>query len=149
PFTRNAFDPMGYKPMNLSDVRTHVKRRTTAAIGLAASVLFLSGIQHYAESPEGMATAPVYVTGCLRALPDSLDDVRFIDGFPGQSATIARKAGNRWYIAGTNGEDRAKRVTVDLSIFGNVDGGTLITDGGTAGSFVKEFIPVGERTIDI
>ena len=149
PFTRNAFDPMDYTPMNLSEVRTHVKRRTTAAFELATSVLFLSGIQHYAESPEGMATVPVYVKDFLRTLPDSWDDVRFIDGFPGKGATIARKAGNRWYIAGINGEDRAKRVTVDLSIFGNVDGGTLITDGGTPGSFVKEFIPVGERTIDI
>src|SRR5690606_16365318 len=55
PFTRNAFDPMDFTPMNLDRVRTHVQRRTTAAFELATSVLFVSGIQHYAESPEGMA----------------------------------------------------------------------------------------------
>ena len=38
-----------------------IERRTTSAFELATSVLFTSGIQHYAEIPEGMAKAPDYV----------------------------------------------------------------------------------------
>lgn len=55
PFSRNVFDPMDYTPMNLYKVPSGVQRRTTAAFELATSVLFLSGIQHFAESPEGMS----------------------------------------------------------------------------------------------
>src|SRR5690606_6690869 len=149
PFTRNAFDPMDYTPMNLSEVRTQVKRRTTASFELATSVLFVSGIQHYAESPEGMARVPEYVQAFLRDLPDAWDDVRFIGGFPGKDVTIARKSGNRWYIAGINGEDTAKKVTVDLSAFEGVGQATMITDGQECGAFVQESIPIGGWTIDV
>ncbi|RYD87574.1 MAG: glycoside hydrolase family 97 protein, partial [Sphingobacteriales bacterium] len=88
PFTRNAFDPMDFTPMNLYKIPTQVNRKTTSAFELATSVLFLSGIQHYAESPEGMGHVPDYVTGFLKTLPDSWDDVKFIDGFPGKYAVI-------------------------------------------------------------
>ena len=55
PFTRNVFDPMDFTPMNLYKIATSVKRKTTSAFELALSVVFLSGIQHYAESPAGRA----------------------------------------------------------------------------------------------
>ena len=59
PFTRNAFDPMDFTPMNLYSIPTRSKRKTTSGYELALSVIFLSGIQHYAESPEGMAHVPL------------------------------------------------------------------------------------------
>ncbi|MFB2119240.1 glycoside hydrolase family 97 catalytic domain-containing protein [Parapedobacter sp. 2B3] len=149
PFTRNAFDPMDYTPMNLSEVRTQVERRTTAAFELATSVLFLSGIQHYAESPEGIAQVPEYVRAFLRELPDSWDDVRFIDGFPGRYVAIARKSGSRWYIAGINGETHAKRIRVDLAAFEGVRQAVVITDGYEPGTFKRESVPLGEQLIDV
>lgn len=135
PFTRNVFDPMDFTPMNLNKVYTHVQRRTTAAFELATSVLFLSGIQHYAESPEGMATVPNEVKNFLHSLPDSWDDIRFLSGYPGKEVVIARKAGNRWYIAGINGEAQAKDIHVDLTTFKGTGHATLFTDGDTPGSF--------------
>ena len=57
PFTRNVFDPMDFTPMVLDRIN-RIERRTTSAFELALSVLFTSGIQHYAEIPEGMAKAP-------------------------------------------------------------------------------------------
>ena len=60
PFTRNVFDPMDFTPMVLDHI-TRIQRRTTSAFELALSVLFTSGIQHYAEIPDGMAKAPDYV----------------------------------------------------------------------------------------
>ena len=50
PFTRNAFDPMDFTPMNLYKIQTGVKRRTTAAFELATTVVFTSGIQHFASN---------------------------------------------------------------------------------------------------
>jgi hypothetical protein len=37
---------------------TSIERRTSAAFELATSVLFTSGIQHFAEIPQGLAKAP-------------------------------------------------------------------------------------------
>ena len=70
PFTRNAFDPMDFTPMNLYKL-THSNsiRRTTASFELALSVLFLSGIQHYAESPEGMSHVPDYIKFFCNSFP--------------------------------------------------------------------------------
>ncbi len=149
PFTRNAFDPMDYTPMNLSKVRTQVQRRTTPAFELATSVVFISGIQHYAESPEGMANVPEGVKEMLRALPDSWDDVRFIHGFPGRDVTIARKAGNRWYVAGINGEAEDKVLKVDISAFGEITNAVLITDGQESGTFTQTTLSVGTVSVHV
>ena len=83
PFTRNVFDPMDFTPMVLDRI-SRIERRTSSAFELALSVLFTSGIQHYAEIPEGMAKAPQYVRDFLRQVPSVWDDVRFVDGFPGE-----------------------------------------------------------------
>lgn len=115
PFTRNLFDPMDFTPMNLYKIPTNVLRKTTSAFELATSVLFLSGIQHYAESPEGMAKVPADVKTFLSALPGHWDEVKFIDGLPGKLVIIARRSGSKWYVAGINGEDKPKKVLVDLS----------------------------------
>jgi hypothetical protein len=111
---RNAFDPMDFTPMNLYRI-PRIKRTTTSAFELATSVLFLSGIQHYAESPDGMAHVPEYVKNFLRKLPDNWDDVKYIDVYPGKLYVVARKAGNKWYVAGINGENTEKELTLDLS----------------------------------
>jgi len=60
PFTRNAFDPMDFTPMCLYKI-PRIKRQTTPAFELALSVLFLSGVQHLVEIPEGMAHVPSYI----------------------------------------------------------------------------------------
>ncbi|MBL7741993.1 MAG: glycoside hydrolase family 97 catalytic domain-containing protein [Chitinophagaceae bacterium] len=128
PFTRNAFDPMDFTPMNLYKIQTKVERKTTSAFELALSVLFLSGIQHYAESPEGMNHIPEYVKDFLRALPNNWDDVKFIDGYPGKYAVIARKTGNKWYIAGINGQNTPESIRLQLASFGRKKA-VLISDG--------------------
>jgi hypothetical protein len=129
PFTRNAFDPMDFTPMNLTGLTSSTcTRKTSPAFELALSVLFLSGIQHYAQAPEGMTKVPGDVQAFLRNLPDNWDDVKFIEGYPGKYAVIARRSGNRWYIAGINGDKNEKKVNLDLTSFkkNNV---TLFTDG--------------------
>lgn len=110
---RNAFDPMDFTPMNLYRI-PRIKRVTTAAFELATSVVYLSGIQHYAESPEGMAHVPETIKDFLRQLPDSWEDVRFIDGYPGKLFVVARRAGKKWYVAGINGEPAEKALRLDL-----------------------------------
>src|SRR5690606_41597755 len=99
PFPRNVFEPMDFTPVVLDRINS-IERRTSSAFELALSVLFTSGIQHYAEIPEGMARAPQYVRDFLKAVPSVWDDVKFIDGFPGKYVVLARRAGDTWYVAG-------------------------------------------------
>jgi alpha-glucosidase len=146
PFTRNAFDPMDFTPMNLYKIQTRVKRQTTSAFELATSVLFISGIQHFAESPEGMSHQPEYIKQFLRDLPVRWDDVKFIDGYPGKHVVLARKSGNKWYIAGINGEKMEKSVQLNLSGF-NKKKVTYITDGTQPLTFTTETIPATSKQV--
>ncbi len=135
PFTRNLFDPMDFTPMVFGDI-PNIKRATRNGFELAESVLFLSGIQHYAETPDGMATVPAYVKGFLRELPRHWDEVRFLDGEPGKFAVIARRAGKQWFIAGINADDQPRDVQLDLAWLGAREG-QLITDGAGEREFAQ------------
>jgi alpha-glucosidase len=104
--------------------------------------LFTSGIQHYAEIPAGMAKAPPYVRDFLKRVPATWDDVKFVDGFPGQFVVLARRAGKTWYVAGINADGQPRKVTVDPAAFGTKAPGTLITDGGDALGFKSETFPL-------
>jgi alpha-glucosidase len=122
---------MDFTPMNLYKI-PRIKRVTTSAFELATAILFLSGIQHYAESPDGMSHVPEYVKDFLRQLPNNWEDVRFIDGYPGKLFVVARKSGNKWYVAGISGENSEKQLTLDLSFLKNKKG-NLIDSGNAAG----------------
>lgn len=124
---RNVFDPMDFTPMNLYKI-PHINRVTSAAFELATSVLFLSGLQHYAETPQGMSHVPEKIKNFLRQLPDTWEEVKFIDGYPGRFYVVARKSGKKWYVAGINGEKTKKQLTLDLSFLKNKKG-ELIASG--------------------
>jgi alpha-glucosidase len=143
PFTRNVFDPMDFTPMVLDNI-PRIQRRTTSAFELATSVLFVSGIQHYGEIPEGMAKVPDDVKSFLKTVPSIWDDSKFIDGMPGEFVVMARKSKSKWYIAGIHAGDQPKTLVLDLKELGKLTKGTLITDGdGGNLSFRTEEISVG------
>ena len=123
PFARNVFDPMDFTPVVLDRLNNIVERRTSAAFELATSVLFTSGIQHFAEVPAGMAKAPPYVQDFLKHVPVVWDDVKFIDGFPGQYVVMARRAGRTWYVAGINADRQPRKVKIDLKSLGVSEAG--------------------------
>jgi hypothetical protein len=150
PFTRNVFDPMDFTPVVLDRIQ-RIERRTTSAFELALSVLFTSGIQHYAEIPEGMRKAPPYVRDFLKAVPAVWDDTKFLDGYPGRFVALARRGGGRWYVAGINGEATAKKLTLDLAELRARGAGTLIADGeGGNLSFRQETLrPGADRKLEI
>jgi len=134
PFTRNAVGPMDFTPMAFSEIPGK-QRRTSNAFELALAVLFQSGIQHYAETPAGMAAQPAYVQEFVKKLPARWADVKFLAGYPGEYAVLARQAlDGAWYVAGINATDAPKTIQLDLGKLG-IKGGTLITDGNTNRNF--------------
>jgi alpha-glucosidase len=147
PFARNLFDPMDFTPMVFGDIPT-IRRATRNGFELAESVLFLSGIQHFAETPEGMATVPAYVEGFLQALPRSWDDVKFVAGYPGRHAVIARKSGDAWYLAAINADDTDLTLDLDLGFLAGREG-QLITDGAGEREFAQAVLRGGKQKVTI
>jgi alpha-glucosidase len=135
-YTRNAFSPMDFTPMCLHSI-PNIDRKTTNVYELATSVLFLSGIQHYAERPEGIASIPIEIKEILKHIPSVWDESVFVDGFPGKLTVMARRSGNTWYVAGINGEPVDKNLNLDLS-FIKTGKALLITEGADKYSYKPE-----------
>ena len=112
PFTRNVIGPMDYTPCAFSDSQhPHI---TSHAHELALTVLYESALQHLADRPESFLAQPQEVQDFLSSLPSVWDDTRFVCGYPGESAVIARRSGHVWYVAGINGTDEAKTLNFSL-----------------------------------
>lgn len=148
PFTRNVFDPMDFTPVSFSET-PNITRKTSNAFELALAVLFHSGVQHYAEKPQGMRAVPDYVKNLMRNIPVSWDETQFIDGYPGKYVVLARRKGPVWYVAGINGEAGDRNLTLDLSFAKNKNG-NIVSDGSDNRSFEQRELTVGDKaTLDI
>lgn len=141
PFTRNVFGPMDFTPTVFSEI-PNIERHTSNGFELALPVLFLSGLQHIAETGEGMAQVPEYVRDYMRDIPVAWDESRLLGGYPGKFAVVARRSGDTWYIAGINGEDKSRELQLDLSFIGPRVG-ELITDGKTPREFARSEVETG------
>lgn len=139
---RNAFDPMDFTPMVLYKI-PKIKRVTTSAFELATSVVFLSGIQHFAETPAGMSHVPEFVKTFLKDLPVSWDDTRFIDGYPGEFYVVARRSGKKWYVSGINGENKQRDLSLNLAFLANKKATLIFSEGSAEVNLKSKEITVG------
>ncbi len=92
-------------------------RRTSDVYALATAVLFQSSVQHFALAPNNLNDAPAWAIDFMKQVPTTWDEVRFIDGYPGKYAIIARRAGNTWYVAGINADKQPLKKTITLPMF--------------------------------
>jgi len=136
PFTRNLFDPMDFTPVNFSGI-PNITRRTTDGFEIALSVVFTSGIQHIAETPAGMGAQKDFIKAYMRTFPETWEDIKFIDGFPGQYVILARKKAKSWYIAGINGGDSERTIVLHVPFIHHSAKGTLITDSDQKKELIK------------
>ena len=149
PFTRNVIGPMDYTPCTFTDSQNpHI---TTDCHELALPILFESGLQHMADRPEAYLGLPEPVRNLLSGLPSAWDDTRLLAGYPGESAVIARRSGDTWYIAGINGTEGEITLEPDFSKIGkNVVMSTLITDNGDKpgmGFNIQNNVKAGKLTL--
>jgi hypothetical protein len=52
----------------------------------------------------------------MKQVPTEWDDVKFIDGYPGKYVIMARRSGDKWYVAGINATDKpvTKKLSLDM-----------------------------------
>ena len=92
------------------------KRMTSDVFALATSVLFQSGVQHFALAPNNLNDAPDWAIKFMKEVPTVWDEVRFLDGYPGRYVLLARRKGVKWYIAGINAENKILKIKVKLEM---------------------------------
>ena len=124
PFTRNVLGSMDYTPCAFSD--SQHPHLTSNAHELALTTLFESGMQHLADRPESFLAQPDEVKAYLGNLPAAWDETRYISGYPGESAVLARRSGNGWYIAGINGKDESARLDISALESLNTEGSSIL-----------------------
>ncbi|PJJ07801.1 glycosyl hydrolase family 97 [Flavobacterium sp. 1] len=141
PFTRNVIGSMDYTPVTFSN--SQHPHTTSYAHELALSVVFESGLQHFADRPSAYESLPAEPKNFLRQVPTAWDDTKLIDGYPEEKVIVARKKGNQWYIAGLNGKDVPQALLVKFDFLGKGNHSfLLIKDGKDDKSFSSEIIKV-------
>lgn len=53
-------------------------------------IIFLSGVQYFAETADGIETFPDYIKNVVKRIPAVWDESQFVDGFPGEFVIIAK-----------------------------------------------------------
>ncbi|MGC4074897.1 MAG: glycoside hydrolase family 97 catalytic domain-containing protein [Nibricoccus sp.] len=119
PFVRNPVAAMDYGPVVLNKVLSRDQqrgtvRRTTIAFQLATAVLYQSPLQHFGLTPGNLVEQPPFVVDFLKQVPVAWDETRFVAGYPGRFAVLARRSGKRWYLAATNGEKERREITLSV-----------------------------------
>jgi len=110
PFTRNVLGSMDYTPVAFSSKI----RETTMAHELALSVIFESGWQGICDVPEAYVNS--VAKPFLQQMHSTWDETKFLDGYPGDYCCMARRKGNKWFVAGINaGEKRTVELTLPVS----------------------------------
>ena len=119
PFIRNTVGCMefGGTFLNKRYNRTNdggTTRRTTDVFQLATAVLFQNPIQNFAITPNNLTDAPRLALDFLREVPTTWDETVFLDGYPGKYCVLARRHGDRWYIAGINAQKEPLKLKLAL-----------------------------------
>lgn len=143
-FTRNVIGPMDFTPVTFTDVT--YPHKTTHAHELALSVVFQSGIQHFADRVSGYLELPEEAQTFLSNVPVTWDDTRCIAGSPSEFVVLARQKQDEWYVAGINGLSEKQQVEINLLDFGDQLDILFIGDGETPDSFKIESLAGAEKT---
>ena len=122
-FTRLLNGPMDYTPGGFDNATAaqFIPRNIspmvqgTRAQQLALYVIDYVPIQMVSDAPQAYANQPAFQF--IRDVPVVWDETRGLDGFPGESITVARRNGRDWYLGSiTNWTPR--EITVPLRFLG-------------------------------
>lgn len=146
PYMRNVVGPMDYTPVTFSTENRH----TTVGHELALSVVFESGLQHFADSIDEYAARP-NAEWFLERVPAVWDETLFLGGRPGFEATIARRNGEEWFV-GSIAAGPGRSIEVPLEFLPGERMGTMIRDDPAGSSLVRSRVsgsPTTTFEIDI
>ncbi len=62
----------------------------------------------------------------MKDVPTTWGDTKLIEGYPGKYVVLARRNGDKWYIAGVNAQKDVMKLKLDLSSLGVEPGSAVI-----------------------
>ena len=143
PIIRNAVGAMEYggsflnKHLNRAN-KGGSERKTSDAFQLATAVIYQSPAQNFALAPNNLVDADKICLDFMRDVPTLWDDTVLLEGYPGKFVVIARKSGDKWYVAGINAEKEPKELNLKLGALG--EGKAFMISDGEDGKVTKEEI---------
>ncbi len=128
PFTRGMLGSMDFTPGGFRQKTREGFRAVggdapgpfvmgTRAFQLAMLVVYESGLQVLCDSPYSYHSSPAG-TDFLKLVPTTWDDTRVIHGQVGDFITIARRAGDEWYV-GSMTDWTPRTLEIPLSFLGD------------------------------
>jgi hypothetical protein len=133
-FTRNALGSMDYTPVTFSARN----RGSTDAHRLALAIVYESGLQHFADTPESYADHPA-ATQILTDVPTAWDDTRLLAGAPDREAIVARRSGEAWWIGSISATGpHEQTVSLGFLAAGRTYRLHLVRDDGHGGLAVED-----------
>jgi alpha-glucosidase len=120
----NVSGPMDYTPVSFSTP----KRSTTYAHELALPFIFESGWMVMADNPEEFRKCKA--RKLLQNVHAEWDEIKFIDGLPGEFCCLARRNKNDWFVAAINSDTR-REIEINFDFLDEGDyNATIYTDDG-------------------
>jgi hypothetical protein len=100
-------------------------------------------------APNNLTDAPAWAVQFMKDVPTTWDEVKFIDGYPGKYAIIARRAGQKWYVAGISAQKEPVKIKLDLSpFFAKGTTVTAYTDDTALNGSCKP-LKLGKKPVDV
>jgi hypothetical protein len=110
--TRAVVGPTDYTPTTFSNQK--FPHKTTSGHELALTIIYETGLLHMADTPESYQSLPKEAIEYLKQVPVTWDETKLLAAEPGELFVIARRNGQKWYVAGINGKNEIRDIQVTL-----------------------------------
>ena len=133
PFCRNSVASMDWGGVIMNrhlsrDNKSRHSRKTTDVFEMASGIIMQTSVQCIAMQPNNLEELPQIEMDFLKTIPTTWEETVFIDGYPGKFVVLARKNGDKWYIAGLNAEKEDKELKLELPMLKGVNKVNYYTD---------------------
>jgi alpha-glucosidase len=152
PFTRALLGPMDFTPGGFLNrwpkdfkVASPAQVMGTRSRQLAMTVIYPSPLQVMCDSPSNYRGQPGIEF--LRGLPTAWDDTTVVFAEVAKCLCIARRSGDKWYVAAMNGDDALTR-DLPLNFIGSGQWTMTSVADGTVPGVSAETVVESEQTVD-
>jgi kynurenine formamidase len=119
PFSRNAVAAADWGGVMMNhhmsrDNKSRHQRYTTDVFEMASAIVIQTSVNCVAIYPNNLEELPQFELDFLKEIPTTWEETQFIDGYPTQHVVLARRTGDKWYVAGLNGTQEKKVLTLQL-----------------------------------
>jgi len=143
--TRAVVGPADFTPATFSNQK--FARLTTSAHELALTLVYETGLLHLADTPESYRSQPSEVIEFLKKVPVTWDETRVLAAIPGELFVVARRNGEKWYVAGINGKKETQEINIELPF--SLNNPVLFSDGETLNELAIQNLPGNITSVSV